>query len=199
MIETFALANDKLQRGPATQSIAEVKLIAPKRFGDERGWFAEVYSETAFSALGIDARFVQINHSLSRSVGTLRGLHLQRPPHSQAKLVRCTHGRIFDVVVDVRRGTPTYGKWVGTELSLENGRQLFIPAGFLHGFVTLEPDTEVIYMVSDFYAPQCEDGVRWDDPAVAIEWPLPLGVRPILSAKDAVQPLLADFDSPFTR
>ena len=181
----------------APTRIDEVKLIAPKRHGDERGWFSEIYSARTFSELGIDLAFVQVNHSFSAAVGTLRGLHLQRPPHGQAKLVRCTRGRIFDVVVDVRRGAPSYGTWFGTELSAANGRQLFIPVGFLHGFVTLEADSEVIYAVSDFYAPQCEDGVRWNDPALAIEWPLPPGVTPSLSAKDKVQPLFAHFESPF--
>ena len=151
----------------------------------------------AFADLGIAATFVQDNHSLSRPAHTLRGLHFQTPPHGQAKLVRCVRGRIFDVAVDLRRGSPTYGQWVGAELTADNGRQLFVPVGFAHGFLTLEPDTEVMYKCSALYAPAHDAGVRWDDPAIGIAWPLPAGVAPELSAKDRVQPLLADFDSPF--
>ncbi|RYF21683.1 MAG: dTDP-4-dehydrorhamnose 3,5-epimerase, partial [Oxalobacteraceae bacterium] len=130
-----------------------VQLIRPKRFGDARGWFTEVYSVPAFAALGITCTFVQDNHSLSIPAYTLRGLHFQTPPRGQDKLVRCIRGRIFDVAVDVRNGSPTYGQWVGAELSAENGHQLFIPIGFAHGFVTLEPDCEVTYKCSDIYAP----------------------------------------------
>lgn len=179
------------------QSTSPVRLIQPRRFGDARGWFTEVYSEPAFAALGIECRFVQDNHSLSVPQFTLRGLHFQTPPRGQDKLVRCIRGRIFDVAVDVRKGSPTYGQWVGAELSAENGHQLFIPIGFAHGFLTLEPDCEVSYKCSDIYAPDNDGGVRWDDPAIGIEWPMTDGIAPELSAKDAVQPLLADFDSPF--
>ncbi|MDF2982875.1 MAG: dTDP-4-dehydrorhamnose 3,5-epimerase [Devosia sp.] len=182
-----------------------VQLIRPKRFGDARGWFTEVYSMPAFEKLGIQCTFVQDNHSLSVPAFTLRGLHFQTPPRGQDKLVRCVRGRIFDVAVDVRKGSPTYGQWVGAELSAENGHQLFIPIGFAHGFVTLEPDCEVTYKCSDTYAPDHDGGIRWDDPALTavdgstggIAWPMPAGTTPELSAKDAVQPLLADFDSPF--
>ena len=174
-----------------------VQLIVPKRFGDRRGWFTEVYSEPAFAKLGITCRFVQDNHSLSVPQYTLRGLHFQIPPRGQDKLVRCIRGRIFDVAVDVRSGSPTYGQWAGTELSAENGHQLFIPIGFAHGFVTLEPDCEVAYKCSDTYAPDCDQGVRWDDPAIGIDWPIPIGAAPELSPKDIAQPLLAHFDSPF--
>jgi dTDP-4-dehydrorhamnose 3,5-epimerase len=174
-----------------------VNLLKLKRFTDERGWFTETYNERQFLAAGIATRFVQDNHSLSRRVGVLRGLHFQTPPHGQAKLVRCVRGRIFDVVVDVRRGSPTYGRWVGAELSAENGEQLLVPIGFAHGFLTLEPDTEVIYKVSDFYAPECDGGIRWNDSTIAVAWPLAEGARPQLSAKDEALPLLADFDSPF--
>jgi len=174
-----------------------VRLIKPRRHGDARGWFTEVYSELAFAALGIGCRFVQDNHSLSVPAYTLRGLHFQVLPRGQDKLVRCIRGCIFDVAVDVRRGSPTYGKWVGTELSAGNGHQLFIPIGFAHGFVTLEPNCEVTYKCSDTYAPAEDGGVRWDDPAVGIDWPIPAGVSPELSAKDMKQSLLADFDSPF--
>jgi dTDP-4-dehydrorhamnose 3,5-epimerase len=178
--------------------VSDVKLIQTKRFGDDRGWMTESYNERAFASLGVEVRFVQDNHSLSRPVGTLRGLHCQFPPHAQAKLVRCVRGHIFDVLVDVRRGSPTYGYWASTELSAEDGRQLFVPVGFLHGFMTLAPDTEVIYKVSEFYAPHAEGGVRWDDPTINIEWPLPRGVAPLLSPKDQRLPLLADFESPFS-
>ena len=174
-----------------------VQRIDAHRYGDERGWFSEVYSLPAFAERGIKCPFVQDNHSLSITTFTLRGLHFQTPPRAQDKLVRCIHGRIFDVAVDVRKGSPTYGNWVGAELSADNGHQLFIPVGFAHGFVTLEPNCEVTYKCSDTYAPEHDGGIRWDDPAIGIEWPTPNGVSPELSAKDKVQPLLADFDSPF--
>lgn len=182
-----------------------VQLIRPKRHGDARGWFTEVYNRDTFAAMGIETVFVQDNHSLSAPPFTLRGLHLQTPPRGQDKLVRCIRGRIFDVAVDVRRGSPTYGQWVGAELSAENGHQLFVPIGFAHGFLTLEPDCEVSYKCSDTYAPDHDGGIRWDDPALkavdgeagGIAWPMPAGVEPELSAKDRVQPLLVDFDSPF--
>lgn len=173
------------------------QLIVPKRFGDARGWFTEVYAEPSFAARGIDCRFVQDNHSLSVPRFTLRGLHFQTPPHGQAKLVRCIRGRIFDVVVDVRAGSPTYGRWIGATLSADNGHQLFVPVGYAHGFLTLESDCEVSYKVSALYAPECDGGIRWDDPTIAIDWPMPAGVLPELSAKDAVLPLLAEFASPF--
>ncbi|HVF92837.1 MAG TPA: dTDP-4-dehydrorhamnose 3,5-epimerase [Sphingomonas sp.] len=173
------------------------QLIEPKRFGDARGWFTEVYAEPSFAARGIDCRFVQDNHSLSVPRFTLRGLHFQTPPHGQAKLVRCIRGSIFDVAVDVRAGSPTYGHWVGATLSADNGHQLFVPVGYAHGFLTLEADCEVSYKVSALYAPECDGGIRWDDPAIAIDWPIPAGVVPELSGKDTVLPLLADFASPF--
>lgn len=174
-----------------------VKLLKPKRFADERGWFCETYNESQFLAAGIPVRFVQDNHSMSRGVGVLRGLHFQTPPRAQAKLVRCVRGRIFDVAVDVRRGSPTYGRWVAAELSAESGEQLFVPVGFAHGFLTLEPNTEVIYKVSDVYAPQCDGGIRWDDPTIGVRWPLANGAAPQLSPKDAALPPLTAFDSPF--
>ncbi len=174
-----------------------VKLLKPKRFADERGWFSETYNESHFLAAGITTRFVQVNLSLSRGAGVLRGLHFQTPPHGQAKLVRCVRGRIFDVAVDIRRGSPTYGRWVAAELSAERGEQLFVPIGFAHGFLTLEPDTEVIYKVSDFYAPECDGGIRWDDATIGVHWPLVDGAAPQLSPKDAALPTLAAFDSPF--
>ena len=171
--------------------------ITPKRFGDHRGFFSESYSAKLFKAQGIDIVFVQDNHSLSAAVGTVRGLHFQSSPHAQDKLVRCGKGRIFDVAVDIRQGSPTYGQWYGTELSFENGRQLLVPKGFLHGFMTLEPDSEIVYKCSDFYAPECDGGVRWNDPDIGIVWP-ETGAEPVLSQKDDVAPLLKDFVSPFT-
>jgi dTDP-4-dehydrorhamnose 3,5-epimerase len=172
-----------------------VRLIRPRRHGDTRGWFTETYNHDVFAAVGIHCTFVQDNHSYSVSAFTLRGLHFQTPPCGQDKLVRCVRGKILDVAVDVRRGSPTYGQWVGAELSAENGHQLFIPIGFAHGFMTLERDCEVTYKCSDTYAPQNDGGIHWD--SVGIDWPLPAGIRPELSDKDKVQPPLADFDSPF--
>ncbi|WP_442046501.1 dTDP-4-dehydrorhamnose 3,5-epimerase [Novosphingobium sp. YAF33] len=180
-----------------TSTASPIRLIVPRRHGDDRGWFTEVYSEPTFAAEGIGCRFVQDNHSLSAPIFTLRGLHFQTPPRGQDKLVRCIRGRIFDVAVDVRKGSPTWGNWVGAELSAQNGHQLFIPIGFAHGFVTLEPDCEVTYKCSDTYVPDHDGGIRWDDPAIGIDWPIPAGFVPELSPKDAVQPLLANFDSPF--
>lgn len=172
-------------------------LITPPRFGDHRGFFSESWNRARAEAAGVDVDFVQDNHSLSREVGTVRGLHFQSAPHAQAKLVRCGQGRLFDVAVDIRKGSPTYGQWYGAELSFENGKQLFIPAGFLHGFVTREPDTEIVYKCSDYYAPECDGAVRFDCPTIGIDW----GIDPsaaVLSDKDAKAPVLADFDSPFT-
>ena len=170
-------------------------MIEPYRFVDQRGFFAETYSQRVYAELGINENFVQDNHSLSAEIGTVRGLHFQAPPHAQAKLVRCGRGAIFDVAVDIRKGSVTYDKWVGYELSAANGAQLFIPAGFAHGFATLQPDSEIIYKCSDYYAPETEGALRWDDPAIGIDWPLQSAV--ILSEKDAVAPVLADLDSPF--
>ena len=170
-------------------------LIRSKRHGDHRGFFAETYSRRKYSELGIDVEFVQDNHSLSRDVGTLRGLHFQAPPHAQAKLVRCGRGALFDVAVDIRRGSPTYGQWKGYELTAENGEQLYIPVGFAHGFATLEPNSEVVYKCSDYYAPESEGAVFWNDPDIGIDWPI--YADPILSDKDAAAQLLSDLESPF--
>jgi dTDP-4-dehydrorhamnose 3,5-epimerase len=175
--------------------LAGILMIEPDRFGDHRGFFAETYSQRVYAELGVNERFVQDNHSLSAESGTVRGLHFQAPPHAQAKLVRCGRGAIFDVAVDIRKGSATYGKWVGYELSAENGAQLFIPAGFAHGFATLQPDSEIIYKCSDYYAPETEGALRWDDSAIDINWPLQ--GEAILSDKDAVAPMLADLESPF--
>ena len=167
--------------------------MKPKRYGDLRGFFAETYSFRAYAELGINDEFVQDNHSLSHAVGTLRGLHFQAPPSAQGKLVRCGRGAIFDVAVDIRRGSPTYGQWKGYELTAENGHQLYVPVGFAHGFVTLEPDSEIVYKCTNYYAAETEGAVRWD--SCGVDWPLT--VDPILSDKDAIAPALADFDSPF--
>lgn len=173
-----------------------VKFLQPRRFGDERGWFSETYSERRESRDGIDVRFVQDNQSFSVASGTIRGLHYQRPPHAQAKLVRCVRGSIMDYAVDVRRGSPTYGHYVSAKLTAGNGEQLFVPVGFAHGFITLEPDVEVAYKVSDFYSPEDEGGIIWDDPTIAIDWPLGDGA-PALSQKDLLLPKLSDLVSPF--
>ncbi|WP_103763421.1 dTDP-4-dehydrorhamnose 3,5-epimerase [Roseovarius confluentis] len=170
--------------------------LTPRRFGDHRGFFAETYNVDTMAAAGIDTVFVQDNQSLSEQAGTLRGLHFQAPPHAQAKLVRCGRGALFDVAVDLRRGSPTYGHWLGETLSFENGVQLLIPAGFAHGFVTLQQETEIIYKCSDLYAPEAEGALKWDDPDLAIDWPLD-GRAPVISDKDARAPALRDFDSPF--
>ncbi|MBF9048135.1 dTDP-4-dehydrorhamnose 3,5-epimerase [Rhodobacterales bacterium LSUCC0031] len=172
-------------------------VITPPRFGDHRGFFAETYSREKLAAHGVTKDFVQDNHSLSAQVGTVRGLHFQAPPRAQAKLVRCGRGVLFDVAVDIRRGSPSYGKWFGIELSFENGKQLLIPAGFAHGFVTRAPDTEIIYKCSDIYAPETEGALAWNDPDLAIDWGLG-DTAPLLSAKDAVAGPFAGFDSPFT-
>lgn len=173
-----------------------VVVITPPRFGDARGFFSESWNRQKMQEAGLDLDWVQDNHSLSAKTGTIRGLHFQAPPHAQDKLVRCGRGRLFDVAVDIRKGSPTYGQWVGEELSFENGRQLLVPAGFAHGFVTREPDTEIIYKCSDFYAPECDGAVRWDSPSIGIDWGLD-GIEPLLSEKDAAAPKLEDFDSPF--
>ncbi|MDZ7905758.1 MAG: dTDP-4-dehydrorhamnose 3,5-epimerase [Cypionkella sp.] len=174
--------------------LKDLLILQPKRHGDARGWFCEVYSQPALAAVGIDLNFVQDNHSMSGPIGTLRGLHYQTPPMAQAKLVRCTHGVIFDVAVDVRRGSPTYGQWYGLELSADNAAQLLVPVGFLHGFVTRSEGAEVQYKVTAPYAPECDGGIAWDDPDIAIDWGL---TSPILSAKDAAAASLAAFKSPF--
>jgi dTDP-4-dehydrorhamnose 3,5-epimerase len=173
-----------------------VKLIETRRFADARGWFVETYVEARYVAMGLDVRFVQDNQSGSTHAGTIRGIHFQRPPHAQAKLVRCVRGRIVDYAIDLREGSPTYGQVAFAELSSENGRQLYVPIGYGHAFVTLEPESEVAYKVSDLYSASCDGGVIWNDPDLGIDWPLPPS-GPILSDKDKILPRLADFDSPF--
>ena len=171
-------------------------LLRQRRFGDARGWFMETYSEASALAAGIEARFVQDNQSFSAFEGTIRGLHFQRPPHAQAKLVRCVRGSIMDYAVDVRRGSPTYGRHVAAKLTTEGGEQLFVPVGFAHAFVTLEPDVEVAYKVTDVYAPDCDGGIVWNDPIIGIDWPLPASGA-VLSDKDKILQTLTEFDSPF--
>jgi dTDP-4-dehydrorhamnose 3,5-epimerase len=173
--------------------LSGVKLLTPARFGDARGFFSESYSRKLLAEHGITLDFVQDNHSMSVQPGTVRGLHFQSPPHAQDKLVRCGRGRLFDVAVDIRKGSPTYGQWFGAELSFENGRQLLVPKGFLHGFVTRAPDTEIVYKCSDYYAPECDGAVHWD--SCGIDWAF--DGDPVISAKDAAAVTLADFDSPF--
>ncbi|MBB6430130.1 dTDP-4-dehydrorhamnose 3,5-epimerase [Algisphaera agarilytica] len=176
--------------------IPAVKLLRPKRFGDHRGYFAEVYSLPKLLDGGIDLTFVQDNESLSAEQGTVRGLHFQSPPHAQDKLVRCVQGVLLDVAVDIRKGSPTFGQHVTAVLSAENGDQLLVPKGFAHGFATLAPDTMVMYKVTDVYAPQCDAGILWKDPALGIDWQTAEDAA-ILSDKDVKLPLLAELDSPF--
>lgn len=173
-------------------------LLTPRVFGDDRGFFFESWNQRSFSqALGLPLdqapAFVQDNHSRSRR-GVLRGMHYQLPPHPQGKLVRCIVGKIFDVAVDIRRSSPTFGQWVGAVLSSENHQQLWVPEGFAHGFLTLSEHAEVLYKTTDFWSQECERAIRWDDPQVAITWPLnsPGGTEPLLAKKDAAAPGLAD-------
>lgn len=177
-------------------SLREVKIISPDRHGDDRGWFQETFSEQWFRKNISDIRFVQDNHSKSAESGTLRGLHFQMPPNAQGKLVRCVAGKIWDVAVDIRKNSADYGKWAAAELTPENGQQLFIPAGFAHGFLTLLPNTEVVYKCTDYYAPQSDGGIAWDDLNISLPWPL-FGKEPTLSAKDRGLPRLVDLVNPF--
>jgi dTDP-4-dehydrorhamnose 3,5-epimerase len=168
--------------------------ISARRFADARGVFAETYSRADFAALGVAEEFVQDNHSLSTAAGTLRGLHFQRPPRAQAKLVRVTRGAVLDVVVDLRRASPHFGRHIALELSAENGLIFYVPVGFAHGFATTAPETEVIYKVSDTYAPDADAGIAWDDPALGIAWGV---AAPILSEKDRNLPRLAELPAIF--
>lgn len=170
-------------------------VVSPKRFVDPRGWFSETWNEHEFAKIGVAVRFCQDNQSFSKSKGTLRGLHFQAPPSAQAKLVRCLQGRIFDVAVDIRRASPTFGQWVGTELSADDGRQLFVPAGFAHGFMTLTDDCMVAYKVDAYYSAPDDGGIAWNDPAIAIAWPF--DGEPVLSAKDANLPSLGELEIDF--
>jgi dTDP-4-dehydrorhamnose 3,5-epimerase len=176
--------------------LSGVIVLTPARFGDHRGFFSESYNQKKFAEHGIEMTFVQDNHSLSDTIGTVRGLHFQAPPKAQDKLVRCGKGRLYDVAVDIRKGSPTYGQSFGIELSFENGKQLLVPAGFAHGFVTREAGTEIIYKCTDDYAPDTEGALFWNDPALGIDWGLP-GGDAVLSGKDKIAPGLADLVSPF--
>lgn len=171
--------------------IADVLEIAPKKFGDDRGFFSETYKHAELLDHGVSLNFVQDNQSYSAVCGVLRGLHYQLPPFAQDKLVRVIRGRIFDVAVDIRRSSPTFGKWVGLEISAQKWNQILVPKGFAHGFVTLEPDTEVVYKVTDVYSPEHDRNIRFDDPTIAIDWPVSADAV-ILSAKDAAAPLMAN-------
>ena len=171
-------------------AIPEVILVTPKRHGDARGFFSETFRADTFAEAGIPGPFVQDNHAYSQQPGVLRGLHFQKPPHAQAKLVRCTQGAIYDVAVDIRQGSSTYGRYVGAELSAENGAQLYVPEGFAHGYLTLTPDCHVQYKTSAYYAPETEGGLAWDDPELGIDWPIE-GLDIILSEKDKILPPLS--------
>lgn len=171
--------------------IEAVKLLVPRRFADARGYFAETWNRRSFAETGIDVDFVQDNESFSAAAGTVRGLHFQTPPKAQAKLVRVLRGSIFDVAVDLRSDSPTFGRHVSAVLTAESGDELFIPIGFAHGFCTLEPDTQVAYKVSDFYSREHDTGILWSDPALQIAWPLK-GRAPVLSERDQNLPRLAE-------
>ncbi|QTN02202.1 dTDP-4-dehydrorhamnose 3,5-epimerase [Ochrobactrum sp. EEELCW01] len=165
--------------------------ISPRKFGDDRGFFSETYNAKSFAEAGIDLTFVQDNHSYSAAKGVVRGLHYQLPPFAQDKLVRVIRGAILDVAVDIRKSSPTFGKWVALEVSAEKWNQILVPKGFAHGFMTLVENTEVIYKVTDYYSPEHDRSIRFDDPAIGIDWPLPSsGVQ--LSDKDQKAPLFAD-------
>ncbi|MEO1199726.1 MAG: dTDP-4-dehydrorhamnose 3,5-epimerase [Pseudomonadota bacterium] len=179
-----------------TTALEGVLILEPKRLGDARGFFSEVYNRARFADAGIDVNFVQDNHSRSALAGTLRGLHFQTPPMAQDKLVRVVRGRVLDVAVDLRRSSPTYGKHVAADLSAENWRQIFVPKGFAHGFITLTPDTEVVYKVSALFSPEHDLGLAYDDPDLAIAWPdMPNGLT--LSDRDQRHPRLADLPAYF--
>lgn len=177
--------------------IFDVKLITPKKFGDDRGFFMETFRQDKFNkSIGQTVSFIQDNQSLSAPENTLRGLHFQAPPHAQGKLVRCISGSIFDIAVDARKNSSTYGQYVRVKLSADNAQQLWVPEGFLHGFVTLEPNTEVAYKVTDYYAPECDGSVLWNDPKLAIDWGVTKG-SVILSEKDTKAQSFSDFATPF--
>lgn len=177
-------------------AIPEVRLIRPAIYRDDRGFFSETFNEAAWAAHGLALSFVQDNHAMSAQVGVVRGLHYQTAPFAQGKLVRVTRGAILDVAVDIRKGSPTFGRYVAAELSAENWCQLWVPAGFAHGYCTTKPATEVLYKVTHAYAPDCEYGLAWDDPDLGIEWPVAVG-KAVVSEKDRKQPRLADLPDHF--
>ena len=177
-------------------AIPAVKILTPRKFGDHRGFFSETYNRETFAKAGLDLTFVQDNHSMSAAVGTLRGLHFQSHPFAQDKLIRVVRGRILDVAVDIRRASPTFGRHVAVELSAQNWQQLLVPVGFAHGFVTLEPDTEVLYKVTALYSGAHDLGLAFDDPTLGIGWPLP-AEGPILSDKDRAHPRLSNLPAYF--
>jgi dTDP-4-dehydrorhamnose 3,5-epimerase len=178
--------------------IPDVILVTPVKHGDDRGFFSETFNGGAFESAGISGSFVQDNHSLSVEKFVLRGLHFQTPPAAQDKLVRVSRGAVLDVAVDIRKGSPTFGKHVSAVLSAQNWQQLWVPKGFAHAFMTLEPNTEVQYKVTDYYSPECDAGLAWDDPDLGIEWPVPAGESVTLSDKDKRHPKLAELPSYFT-
>ena len=176
------------------EHLPEVIVIEPKAFADERGWFAETYKKSKFTENGIAPEFIQDNHSRSTSKDILRGLHFQKEPAAQGKLVRCIVGEVFDVAVDIRRGSPTYCRWVSTTLSAENKRMIWVPPGFAHGVLTTSVIAEIVYKVTSEYSPNDDRSIRWNDPDIGIKWPV---AKPILSKKDAEAPLLRDADNNF--
>ena len=180
----------------STRSADSPRVIIPKRYGDSRGWFSESFHRQRLRDVGITCDFVQDNQSNSSRCGTLRGLHFQLPPAGQAKLVQAMRGSVLDVVVDVRNGSPTYGKHVSVTLSAENNYQLYVPVGFAHGFLTLEKDVLVMYKVSHYYEPKLDSGIRWNDPDIAVQWPIKES-EIALSEKDRRLPFLKEFSSPF--
>lgn len=176
-------------------NLEEVLIIEPTIFGDHRGWFMETYNGSRLLEDGININFIQDNHSFSATKGTLRGLHYQLNPKAQTKLVRCTSGAIYDVAVDIRKNSPTFGEWFGIELTAENKKQLLVPKGFAHGFITLTENVEVQYKVDELYDPECDRGIIWNDPQIRIEWPL--DIKPVLSEKDELAPSLKDAENNF--
>ena len=180
-----------------TFDIEGVLLVTPQKFGDDRGFFSETFHKKTFAEAGISKDFVQDNHSLSAEKGVIRGLHFQTPPHAQDKLVRVVRGSILDVAVDIRKGSPTYGQHVAVELSAQNWKQLWIPVGFAHAFCTLESNTEVVYKVTSYYAPDCDAGLAWDDPDLGIDWPIS-SEKAILSDKDKKHPRLSELQNAFS-
>lgn len=174
--------------------LPDVRILTPRVFGDNRGWFMESWSKRDLDRAGLSFEFLQDNHSFSAQKGTLRGLHFQKDPYAQAKLVRCARGAIMDVAVDIRRGSAFYGKWTAVELSADNRKQFLIPRGFAHGFLTLTDDVEILYKADQYYSPEADRSVAWNDPAIGIQWGI---VSPILSLKDQNAPLLADSDANF--